>query len=82
LIPPFFGRNFDKAEAFIRKTIQQDPRFPDPYVRLAQLYLFKGQKDQYEKYIDKALELDPLNELALDIKNRTCRFICLTEVDQ
>ena len=30
-------------------------------------------------FIDKALSLDPYNEIALDIKNGVCNFICLEE---
>jgi len=77
LIPPILGRDLDKARIYLEKTIAAEPLFPDPYVRLAQIYRLKGDMEKYRELIAKALELDPKNELAVDIQQRTCKFICL-----
>ncbi len=79
LIPVVFGQDLLRAKEFLEKAIAGDPFFPDPYVRLAQIYLKNGDRDSYDQYIEKALVLDPKNELALDIKMRRCKFICLTQ---
>jgi tetratricopeptide (TPR) repeat protein len=79
LIPVIFGQDLDKAKQYLEKTIEEDPLFADPYVRLAQIYKKRGDEDQYQAFLQKALALDPGNELVLDIKTRRCRFICLTQ---
>lgn len=76
LAPTLAGGNLDKSKEYLNKAIQVDPNFPDIYVRLAQVYKFKGDKEKYEYYLKKALELDPQNELALDIKGQICKFVC------
>lgn len=76
LAPGFAGADQEKAEFYLKEAINADPNFPDFYARLAQLYRIKGDNPKYEGCIKKALELDPQNELALDIKNGKCRFIC------
>ncbi|MCF7916382.1 MAG: tetratricopeptide repeat protein [Candidatus Omnitrophica bacterium] len=77
LIPPIFGRNLEKAEKYLKKSIEADPNFANTYVRLAQVYRAQGKQDKYQQYLNKALEIDPKNELALDIKTRKCDFICI-----
>ncbi len=77
LIPKLLGRDLDKAEEFLNKAIAKDPLFPDPYVRLAQIYKERKDEAKYEFYLNKALELDPQNELALDAKTGACKFICV-----
>ncbi|MCF7891782.1 MAG: tetratricopeptide repeat protein [Candidatus Omnitrophica bacterium] len=77
LIPPIFGRNLEKSEKYLKKAIKADPKFADVYVRLAQVYRAQGDEDKYNKYISKALDIDPQNKLALDIKTRKCDFICI-----
>lgn len=77
LIPNVLGRDMDKAKEFIEKAIGADPNMPEPYVRLAQIYKQSGHVDKYNFLIDKALSIDPQNELALDIKTGACKFICL-----
>jgi tetratricopeptide (TPR) repeat protein len=77
LIPPIFGRNLEKSEKYLKKAIKADPEFADVYVRLAQVYRAQGDEDKYNKYISKALDIDPQNKLALDIKTRKCDFICI-----
>ena len=51
--------------------------FVDAYVRLAQLYKVRGIKEKYDFYMNKALELDPKNELILDSQSGECKFICV-----
>ncbi len=80
LTPKVFGQDLNKAEAYLKETIAADPLFADPYVRLAQIYRARGDMEKYNELIGKALELDPGNELALDIKSRACNFICLEDV--
>ncbi len=77
LIPEIFGRDLEKSKIYLEETIKNDPFFPDPYVRLAQIYKFEGNQKKYEELIQKALSLDPRNELALDIQSRSCKYICL-----
>lgn len=77
LVPPIFGRNLEKAEKYLQKSIEADPNFANTYVRLAQVYRAKSNMDKYNEYINKALEIDPKNEFALDIKTRTCDFTCI-----
>lgn len=77
LAPHFAGGDRRLAEEYLQKTINADPFFADPYVRMAQLYKLKGDNNKYQAYLNKALEIDPLNELALDVNRGTCRFICV-----
>lgn len=77
LAPGILGGDLNKAEACLKKTVEVDPLFVDAYVRLAQVYQHKGDKELYEKYINKALEIDPGSEMALDIKSGSCKFICV-----
>ena len=81
LTPPIFGRDLEKAEDYLTRAVEADPLFADIYVRLAQVYKMKGDRERYQKFIDKAIELEPDNEVALDIKNGTCKFICLQKED-
>ena len=82
LIPPAFGRNPDKALEYLEKAIEADPKFADIYVRLAQVYLLKGDEDKYNFYIEKSLRIDPKNVIALDIKEGRCKFICVFPRDE
>jgi tetratricopeptide (TPR) repeat protein len=77
LAPSFAGQDIDEAEIYLRKAIAKDPLFADAYVRLAQVYKVKKDKAKYQANLNKALEIDPRNELALDIKNGECKFICI-----
>lgn len=76
LAPPAAGRDFNKAEEYLKRSIASDPRFADAYVRLAQVYRMKADKDKYREYLDRALEIDPENEVGLDIKSGRCKFVC------
>jgi tetratricopeptide (TPR) repeat protein len=77
LAPGFAGGNVDKAGPYLEKAIKIDPGFSDAYVRLAQFYKLKRDNEKYQAYLNKALEIDPQSELALDIKNGNCKFICI-----
>jgi predicted Zn-dependent protease len=68
LAPSFAGGDKHKALEYLEKSVKLDPQFCDGYARLAQAYKLKGDDVKYDFYIGKALELDPQNGLALDIK--------------
>jgi len=78
LAPSIVGGNKDKALDYLQRTVKADPLFADAYVRLAQAYNVKGDKQKYELYLQKALEVDPQNELVLDVQSGRCKFICVT----
>jgi len=77
LAPGIAGGDMEKAGEYLNKAIEADPLFVDAYVRLAQFYQLKGDNEKFKMYLEKALAIDPENELALDIKNGTCKFICV-----
>jgi len=78
LIPKVLGRDIDKAEQYLLRAIAIDQNFPDAYVRLAQVYQAKGDSGKYKMYLNKALALDPENELALDALQGKCAFACFS----
>ncbi|MBU1087723.1 MAG: tetratricopeptide repeat protein [Candidatus Omnitrophica bacterium] len=77
LAPGAYGGNIDKAKEYLEKTIELDPQIIDAYVRLAQVYKFNGDMDKFDYYLNLALNKEPQNFLANDIKSNTCNFICL-----
>jgi len=77
LAPALAGKDLVKAEEYLKRTIEIDPLFADAYVRLAQLYKLKGEKEKFQKYLSYAQDIDPGNELAQDIQSGECRFICV-----
>jgi tetratricopeptide (TPR) repeat protein len=77
LAPLIAGGDKVKAEAYFKRVIEVDPMFVDAYVRLAQLYKVRGVKEKYNFYMNKAIELDPENELILDSRSGECKFICV-----
>ena len=79
LAPKAIGGDIDKAKEYLEKAIKADPFFADSYVRLSQAYQLKKDEVTAQIYLNKALAVDPGNELALDIKNRSCKFICVTK---
>jgi tetratricopeptide (TPR) repeat protein len=76
MAPGIIGGNIDKGIDYLQKAVKADPLFADAYVRLGQAYRIKGDNLNYEQYLAKALEIDPANELALDVQSGRCRFIC------
>jgi len=77
LAPTIVGGNSDKAVEYLEKAIKADPFFTDAYVRLAQAYKVKGDKEKYAFYLKKAKQIDPQNELAIDVESGKCDFICV-----
>lgn len=77
LAPNLAGGDIDKAVVFLEDAVKKDPLLADAYVRLAQAYKAKGEKDKYALYIDKAKEIDPENDLLKDITGGSCRHICV-----
>jgi len=77
LAPGIAGGDLDKAQAHLLRAITLDPKLADAYVRLAQVYKARGNEAKYEYYLNKALEIDPKNVLANDIKNKKCDFVCI-----
>lgn len=80
LAPEVVGRDIDKAKEYLEKAIKADPFFADSYVRLSQVYQLKKDEVNAQIYLNKALAVDPGNELALDIKNGGCKFICTRQL--
>lgn len=76
LAPNLVGGDVKKAEVYLKKAIEIDPLFADAYVRLGQLYKIKGEDSKYLEYLKRAEEIDPGNELAMDISSGRCKFIC------
>ena len=61
-------RNFLHEFNYAVCIAMSSDQFADAYARLAQFYRDKGDKEKYHSYLDKALELDPQNELALMVQ--------------
>jgi tetratricopeptide (TPR) repeat protein len=76
LAPKLAGGDLVKAEGYLQGVLKADPLFTDAYVRLAQLYRAQGDLKLYNQYLEKALQIDPGNELALDAKSGNCKYIC------
>ena len=78
LAPSIAGGNINKAVDYLERTIEADPLFTDGYVRLAQVYKSKGDLVKYRFYLDKAVAIDPQNELLRDEQGGVCKFNCVT----
>ena len=78
LAPGIAGGNADKALDYLDRAVAADPLFADAYVRLAQISKSKGNNKEYRLYLNKALEIDPDNELAKDEISGICKFNCVT----
>lgn len=76
LAPGFAGGDLDKGIGLLQKAIKVDPNLADAYARLAQAYKIKGEPAKYAEYLNKALEIDPENELALDTQSQECKYAC------
>jgi tetratricopeptide (TPR) repeat protein len=66
LTPAIAGGNLDRAIGLLEKSRQLTPLNPSVYVRLAQAYRARGQLAISQKYLARARELDPGDELLLD----------------
>ncbi|MBF0522296.1 MAG: tetratricopeptide repeat protein [Candidatus Omnitrophica bacterium] len=78
LAPHIAGGNLDKAIYYLELAVKADPLFADAHVRLAQAFKTKGDIKKYQEHLNKAIQIDPLNALALDEKNKKCKFNCST----
>ncbi|HNQ49817.1 MAG TPA: hypothetical protein PLP56_01080 [Candidatus Omnitrophota bacterium] len=76
LAPRGLGKNIRLAKYYLERLVEDEPLFPDGFARLAQVYKVTGDIARYEQLLNTALDLDPKSELALDIKQNTCRFVC------
>ena len=76
--PPYAGGDLDRAGAYLEEAIALDPRFADGYVRLAQFYAAKGSRKNFDRFLNKALGLDPGNKAALAAKAKVAHFIVET----
>jgi tetratricopeptide (TPR) repeat protein len=76
LAPAIAGGDKAQAEHYLYQAIKADPYFADVYVRLGQLARIKGDQEKYKFYLQKAMEIDPQNELAQDVSSGRCNFIC------
>ncbi|MFH2138771.1 MAG: tetratricopeptide repeat protein [Candidatus Omnitrophota bacterium] len=68
LAPAIAGGDIDKAEEYLKKTIELDPHIIDAYVRLGQVYQRQGDMENLKKYLRMALEKDPKNYLANEVE--------------
>lgn len=66
LTPPIAGGDVDKAIAMLEKSRRLTPQNTPVYVRLAQAYRFKGDEIAWKKNVERAMEIDPQDELLLD----------------
>ncbi len=78
LAPRLAGGNINKALDYLMRAVVVDPLLADAYVRLAQIYKMKGDNANFEKYLNRALQIDPENALAKDANTKQCKFICFT----
>jgi len=76
LAPKIAGGNKSKAEEYFNQAVKADPLFADAYVRFAQLAGINGNREKCDFYMNKVFEIDPRNELVLDAKSGSCKFIC------
>jgi Tfp pilus assembly protein PilF len=68
LAPGFAGGNLEKAKFHLEKAIELDPGLVDSYVRLAQVYKAEGNPEKFQEYLMIALNKDPRNFLANEVK--------------
>lgn len=66
LTPAVAGGDLDRAIALLERSKQLSPLNPGVYVRLAQAYRACGRPDVAGKYLRRAAQLDPRNELLVD----------------
>lgn len=69
LAPSIAGGSPYKARKELELTIQLAPDFATPYARLAQYYKRIGDPEGYRINLEKAKELDPDNEVFIEIEN-------------
>lgn len=68
LAPMIAGGNTERGLKYLLRAVERTPGMPDAHARLAQAYLGMEKRDLAKEHLKKALELDPGNQLALDIR--------------
>jgi len=76
LAPGFVGGDLNLAEEYLTQAVKLDPLFANAYVRLGEVYKVKGEKAKFKEYLDKAFEIDPQNEIAISVRDKTCKYVC------
>lgn len=77
LAPRLAGRDLTRALDYLGRAVEGDPENAEFVVRLAQAHRALGDEAKYEALLSRARELDPGNELLLDIESGRCLFICV-----
>jgi len=72
--PPYAGGDLDKAFFYLQEALALDPKLADGYARLAQLYAAKGSRKNFDRFLNKALNLDPGNKAVQAIKAKVSHF--------
>jgi len=76
LAPVRFGKNINTAEHYFNKALALDPLVADIYVRLAEIWMIRGDQEKAHEYLRKATELDPKCGLVADVESGRCDFVC------
>ena len=63
------NQNYDKAIASFKKHIELNPDDINGYIKIAEAYYESNQQNEAFKYINKALEINPSNQNAIQLKN-------------
>lgn len=63
-------KDYKKAEMYLRITIENYPDYTSAYVWLAAILIESGEHEEASKMLDKALELNPTHEWALNMKSK------------
>jgi tetratricopeptide (TPR) repeat protein len=75
MAPGFAGGDIEKAYSYLDKAIKLDPNLIDAYVRLAQVYKVKGDILKFKEYLNLALQKDPKNLLANEVKQENTKIM-------
>ncbi|MBI4651686.1 tetratricopeptide repeat protein [Candidatus Desantisbacteria bacterium] len=71
--------NMDKAIDYLNNAIQTDPKYPEPYALLGQIYAEKQNNDKALENYRKSLELDPDNNKLILRYGFLCLELGLTD---
>jgi Tfp pilus assembly protein PilF len=63
-------QDYLRAIRELREALQTNPRSAECHARLGQVYLKSNQATMAKIYVDKALEFDAENAVALDVKQQ------------
>ncbi len=64
----FSNQKIDEAQKYYEMAAQIKPEWPDPYLKLAYLYLNKGDMTKAAEYLEKFLKLEPESERSAQAK--------------